>query len=69
MQTKVITRLSGYFFVFQKGETLKRFKEDCQRVRRPVVKAIIYIHVQVNGNPYRIQRRACESRTLLCKLR
>ena len=41
MQTKVITRLSGYFFLCsKKGETLKRFKEDCQRTRHPVVKAI-----------------------------
>ena len=48
MQTKVITRLSGYFFIFKKGETLKKFKEDCQRARhpdrqktrRPVAKAI-----------------------------
>ena len=41
MQTKVITRLSGYFFcVSRGGEPLKRFKEDCQRARHPVVMAI-----------------------------
>ena len=26
MQTKIITRLSGYFFVFQKGETLEKIQ-------------------------------------------
>ncbi|MFN0313410.1 hypothetical protein, partial [Kurthia sp. ISK08] len=50
--------------VFQKGETLKRFKEDCQRARRPdrqkrdvlSQRRSIYIHVQGKGNPHRIQQ-------------
>ena len=53
MQTKVITRLSGYFFVFQKGETLKRFKEDCQKTRRPVAKAI---RIASSDAPVRVGR-------------
>ena len=41
MQAKVITHLSGYFFLcFKRGKPLKRFKEDCQRARHPVVMAI-----------------------------
>ena len=49
MQIKVITRLSGYFFVFQKGETLEKIQGGLPKSTTSCRK----------GNPYHIQALTC----------